>query len=271
MRKLLIAAIAAVTVLAVIGTALAANTYRVHVAGTTVGGKGSITNPITTGIKLGFKVGETDPSKRGTVVEKYSLGAEGIVANGKGAPKCAFNDLNDPGPVPAKCKKALVGTGIAKNAAGPSSDQSLEHSSPCNLKVDLYNTGGGIAIHLDSQSKPPPPSFESNQIGCLLPIDGRYTINAKFVKTRIGGKPATDLRFTVAENLKHPALGVDNSIHTSVNNIFKKERMVAGEEIGFYSKVGCKGNKRTTRATFVTERTASQPPQKFTATKQTKC
>jgi hypothetical protein len=40
---------------------------------------------------------------------------------------------------------------------------------------------------------------------------------------------------------------------------------------GFYNKEGCKGKTRTTRATFVTEQTATQAPQKFTATKETKC
>src|SRR5215210_7185253 len=117
MRKLWIAALAIVGVFAVVGTAIAANTYQVHKAGTTAKGKGSLAHPIPTGIIIGFKVGEEDPSKRGTVIEKYAIGAEGILANGKGAPSCAFDDLNDPGPVPAKCNKARVGGGIAKNAA----------------------------------------------------------------------------------------------------------------------------------------------------------
>jgi hypothetical protein len=267
MRKLWIAALAIVAVFALVGSALATNTYSVSKAGTTAKGKGSLKHPIPTGIVIGFKVGESDSSKRGTVVEKYAIGAEGILANGKGAPKCGFDDLNDPGPVPSKCNKARVGGGIAKNAAGASNDQRLAVSSPCNLDVDLYNIGTGIAIHLDSHSKPPPSTFGTNEIGCLLPIDGRYTIKAKFVKTKIAGVTSTDLRFTVAENLKHPAPGIDNSIYESVTDIMKKTK--SGK--GFYNKVGCKGSKRTTRATFVTEQTASQAPQKFTATKQTNC
>ena len=271
MRKLSIVALAIAAVFAVAGSALAVNTYKVHKAGTTAKGKGSATKPIPTGITLGFQVGESDSSKRATVIEKYAIGAEGIVANGKGAPKCPFDALNDPGPVPSRCKPALVGSGLVKNAAGASTDQSLEHSSPCNLKLELYNTGSGMVIRLDSQSKPPPPSFDSDEVGCLLPIDGRYSINGKFVKTKIGGKPSSDFRFTVPENLKHPAQGIDNSIRESVNKIFLKTRKVKGKKVGFYNKVGCKGNKRTTRATFVTEQTATQSPQKFTATKQTKC
>ena len=158
-----------------------------------------------------------------------------------------------------------------RNAAGASTDQSLEHSSPCNLALELYNTGKGMVIHLDSQSKPPPADFNSREVGCLLPIDGRYSINGSFKKTKIAGVTGSDFRFTVPENLKHPAPGIDNSIRESVNKIFLKKKKVKGKTVGFYSKVGCKGNKRTTRATFTTERTATKAPATFTATKQTKC
>src|SRR3954451_8762384 len=106
MRKVWIAALTATALFAVVGTAFAVNTYSVHKAGTTAKGKGSKSHPIPTGITIGFLVGDSDSSKRATVIEKYAIGAEGIVANGKGAPKCGFNDLNDPGPVPSKCNKA---------------------------------------------------------------------------------------------------------------------------------------------------------------------
>jgi hypothetical protein len=270
MRKVWIAVVATAAVFALVATALANNTYKVHKAGTTAKGKGSLKNPIPTGIIIGFQVGESDSSKRATVLETYAIGAEGILANGKGAPKCDFNDLNDPGPVPTKCNKARVGGGIARNMAGPSTDTSKEHSLPCNLDVDLYNIGTGMAIHLDSHSKPAPGGagdFSSRKIGCPLPIDGRYTIKGKFVKTKIGGVTATDFRFTVPENLRHPAPGVDNSIFESVTDILKRTK----NGKGFYNKVGCKGKTRTTRATFTSERTATQAPVKSTATKTTKC
>jgi hypothetical protein len=269
MRKLLIAAMAIAVLAAVTSVALAANTYKVHKASTTAKGKGTKAKPIPTGVVIGFQVGEEDTTKRATVIEKYSIGAEGIVANGKGAAKCPFTDLDDQAGVPAKCKKALVGSGLVKNAAGASSDQSLEHSAPCNLQLRLYNIGTGMAIRLDSNGQPPPPSFDSNTVGCPLPIG--TSINARFVKTKIGGVAATDLRFTVPQNLKHPLTGVDNSIRQSVTTINRKVKTVGGKQVGFYSKVGCKGGKRTTRATFTTEATSSQPARKFTATKQSKC
>jgi hypothetical protein len=269
MRKLLVVVLALAAVVAVVGVAVAANTYKVHKASTTASGKGSKAKPIPTGLTLGFQVGEEDPSKRGTVVEKYSLGAEGLVTNPKVAPKCAFTDMDNEPTVPTKCNKAKVGSGIVLNAAGASTDQSLEHSSPCNLQVRLYNNGSGMIIRLDSNGKQPPSDFTSREIGCLLPI--ATAINAKFVKTTIGGLPASDLRFTVPQNLKHPLAGIDNSIRESVSNIVLKTKVLDGRKKGFYEKIGCQGTKRTTRATFTTEATASQPARKFTATKQSKC
>jgi hypothetical protein len=269
MRKLLIAVLALAVGVAVVGVAFAANTYKVHKASTSAKGKGSKANPVETGLTLGFQVAETDDTKRATVVEKYGLGAEGLVTNPKAFPKCNFTDMDAELEVPAKCKKALVGTGLVKNAAGASTDQSLSTSTPCNLQVRLYNNGRGMIVRLDSNGESPPPSFESNEVGCALPI--ATAIDGRFKKTRIGGLPASDFRFTVPQNLKHPAPGIDNSIRESISKIKLKSRTVNGEEVGFYQKIGCKGSKRTTRGTFTTEATASQAAQKFTATKQSKC
>jgi hypothetical protein len=267
MRKLSIAVLAIAAVAALASVAYAANVYTVS-GSTTKPGKGSKANPIPTGIKLQFDVTETDSSKRGTVVEKYALGGEGLVTNPKFFPKCKFSDMDSEATVPAKCKKALVGSGIAKNAAGSSSDQSLASSTPCNLQVRLYNNGSGMIIRLDG-GPPAPPSFESNQFGCVLPL--HTAINGKFVKRKIGGVTASDFTFTVPQNLKHPLAGIDNSIRRSVSNVKLKTKMVNGERRGFYEKIGCKGGSRLTRGTFVTEATSSQPKQTFTATKGGKC
>ena len=143
-------------------------------------GKGTKAKPIPTGLKFGFQVEESDPTKRATVIEQYAIGSEGLVANPKLFPKCAFTDSND-ATVPAKCNKALVGTGLVKNGAGPSTDQSLAASTPCNLELRLYNDGDGMTLRLDSNGKPAPADFTSDTVGCLLPI--ATAINGKFVKT----------------------------------------------------------------------------------------
>jgi hypothetical protein len=268
MRKLLIAVLALAAVVAVASVAVAANVYTVHLGSTTVKGKGSKAKPIPTGLKFGFKVEESDASKRATVIEQYAIGSEGLVTNPKNFPKCNFTDLDD-ATVPAKCAKALVGEGLVKNAAGPSNDQSLAVSTPCNLQLRLYNDGDGMTLRLDSNGKPIPPNFESDTVGCALPI--ATAINGKFKTVKIGGVTSSDLVFTVPQNMKHPLSGVDNSVRRSDNKIFLTAKRIRGQRRGFYEKIGCKGNKRTVRATFITEATSSQPSQKFTATKTARC
>lgn len=267
MRKLSIAVLAIAAAVAVASVAVAANVYTVHLGSTTVRGKGSATKHIPTGLKFGFQVEETDPSKRATVIEQYAIGSEGLVTNPKFFPKCAFSDLDDP-TVPSKCSKAQVGKGLVKNAAGPSTDQSLSASSPCNLSLRLYNNGSGMVLRLDG-GPPIPPSFESDTVGCALPI--HTAINGKFVKRKIGGVTASDFVFSVPSNLKHPLTGTDNSVRRSDNIISLKTKLVSGKRRGFYEKVGCKGTTRLVRATFKTEATATQPTQTFTATKTSKC
>lgn len=269
MRKVFVAALTLAALAAAASVAIAANTYTLHKASTSAKGKGSLANPIPTNLVFGFRVGETDPSKRATVIAKYAIGAEGLLANTRVKARCAFTDLDDIEGVRAKCRKALVGRGLVKNAAGASTDQSLSSSAACNLQLRLYNIGTGMAIRLDSNGKPPPPSFQSNVVGCPLPI--ATAIKARFVKTKIAGVVASDLRFTVPQELKHPLTGVDNSIRQSESTIALAEKTINGKEVGFYSKVGCKGSRRTVRATFTTERTASTPARTFTAFKQVKC
>ena len=268
MRKLLIAVLAVAAALAVASVAVATNVYTVHLGSTTVKGKGTKAHPIPTGLKFGFKVEESDPSKRGTVIEQYAIGSEGLVTNPKKFPKCDFTQLDD-ATVPSSCNKALVGSGLVKNAAGPSTDQSLAASTPCNLQLRLYNDGDGMTLRLDSNGKPAPPDFTVDTVGCLLPI--ATAINGKFVKRKIGGVTSSDFVFSVPQNLKHPLSGIDNSVRRSDNLIKLKATGPKGHKRGYYEKIGCKGSKRLVRATFITEATASQPSQKFTATKQSKC
>ena len=160
MRKLLIAALAVVAVVSVVSVAVAANVYKVHLGSTTVKGKGTKAKPIPTGLKFGFQVEESDPSKRATVIEQYAIGSEGLVANPKLFPKCAFTELDD-ATVPAKCNKALVGTGLVKNACRPEQLTSrFRRSTPCNLQLRLYNDGDGMTLRLDSNGQPIPPTSD---------------------------------------------------------------------------------------------------------------
>jgi hypothetical protein len=252
MRKLLIAALALAGVLAVAGVALAQNVYETHVAGGRPIAKGSVNKPVPVSVDFGFRVSETDPTKRATPIETYSIGSEGLVANPRFFPSCTFGQVQS-GPARA-CRRALVGTGIVRAASGPTSNQALAASLPCNQRLRLYNIGNGMAIRLDTDP-PQPPNFDTDQIGCPLSIHD--AIRGRFVRTRIAGHPATDFRFTVPQNLLHPVTGLDTSVRESVSNLPRKVRRarVKGKRrrVGFYEVVGCTGNRRTARTIYESE------------------
>jgi hypothetical protein len=252
MRKLLIGALALVGVTAMAGVALADNVYETHVAGGRPIAKGSVKKPVPVSVDFGFRVSETDPTLRATPIRTYSIGSEGLVANPRYFPKCTFAQVQS-GPARA-CRKALVGTGTVRAATGPTGNQTLAVSLPCNQRLRLYNIGDGMAIRLDVDP-PQPPNFDTDQIGCPLSIHD--AIRGRFVKTRIAGHRATDFRFSVPQNLLHPVTGLDTSVRESVSHLPRKSTRarVKGKRrrVGFYEVVGCTGNRRTARTVYTAE------------------
>jgi hypothetical protein len=252
MRKLLIAALTLVGVIALAGVALAENVYETHVAGGRPIAKGSLKKPVPVSVDFGFRVSESDPSKRATPIRTYAIGSEGLVANPKDFPSCRFSQVQS-GPTPA-CRKALVGNGIVRAASGSSNNQALAASLPCNQRLRLYNLGDGMAIRLDVDP-PQPASFDTDQIGCPLSIHD--AIRGRFVKTRIAGHPASDFRFSVPPNLLHPVTGLDTSVRESVSHLPRRvtTKRVRGKSVrvGFYQVVGCTGNRRTAQTTYTSE------------------
>ena len=71
--------------------ALATNTYKVHKAVYEREGQGQQgeADPDRSR-RSASRSGESDATKRATVIEKYAIGAEGLVTNGKAAAKCPF-------------------------------------------------------------------------------------------------------------------------------------------------------------------------------------
>ncbi|HEU0024507.1 MAG TPA: hypothetical protein VFQ12_07745 [Thermoleophilaceae bacterium] len=270
MRKLLIAAIAAVAVLALAGVALAANVYTVD-GSTKPGGKGSKKKPVAIKLGFDFQVESDDPTVRGTPIERFAIGSEGLVTYPELFPTCTFSQANRDGSIASQCKKAKVGSGLVQNVVGPAASPTVKIF--CNLKLGLYNISGqgkngGMAIRLDGDPKEPPLSDPNDKtINCPTAIHG--AIRAKFVPTKIAGQPSDDLRFTVPPELLHPS-GLDTTVRNTVSTIVKKtaKKKIKGKKrtVGYYSKVGCKGGKRTIQATFTDEQ-----GDVVKATKQKKC
>jgi hypothetical protein len=270
MRKLYIAALTAIAALSLAGIALAANVYTVD-GSTKPSGKGSPAKPLPIQLSFDFQVESDDPSVRGTPIETYAIGSEGLVTYPKVMKTCTFSQANRDGSVDPKCKKAKVGSGLVQNLVGPAASPTVKIF--CNLNLVLYNISGvgkngGMAIRLDGDPKEPPLSSPNDKtINCPTAIHS--AIKAKFVKTKIAGLPASDLRFTVPAELLHPS-GLDTTVRNTISKILKKTGKVKikgkKRKVGFYSSIGCKGGKRTIQATFIDEQ-----GDKFKATKEKKC
>jgi hypothetical protein len=282
MRKLLIPALAAVVAIAVAGIAYAANVYTVD-GDTAPHGKGSAAKPLPVSLDFDYTVADDVAANRGIPVQKYFIGAEGLVTYPEAFPTCSggASGANNPDPAAAAkaCKKARVGGGVIKALVGARNNPTS--SVPCVLNLNLYNLkpgsygsagkigkNGGLAIRIDGDP-PPPPSLDDQFKGQCLAAQ-HAAILAQYVTVKIKGVTSDELRFTVPPELLHPAQGLDVTVRQVASSIAKKTatKKINGKKrkIGFYSAVGCKGGKRSIQVTFV-----SETGQKSPVTKDKKC
>ena len=270
MRRILTAAIAATALLSLTGVAVAANLYTVD-GSSNPKGKGSKKKPRPIALKFDFQVESDNPVVRGTPIKTFAIGSEGLVTYPERFPTCTFSQANRDGSPARACRKARIGAGLVQNLVGPASSPSVKIF--CNLKLNLYNIRGagrhgGMAIRLDGDPKEPALQNPNDRtINCPTALHG--AIKAKFVPRRIAGVPADELRFSVPPELLHPS-GLDTTVRNTISKIARKVRKkrIAGKQrkVGYYSSIGCKGRKRTIRATFTDEQS-----RKFTATRARRC
>jgi hypothetical protein len=270
MRKFVIAAVAAVSVLAVAAVAYAANVYTVD-GSTSPRGKGSASKPLPVSLNFDFSVRDENPDFRGTPIEKYFIGAEGLVTYPEEFPTCSAGtdgannpDLNT---VKRVCKKARVGGGFIFAYGGATNTPTQKLN--CVLELNLYNLepgnygargkvtkkNGGLGIRVDGVP-PAPPALEKQYMGqCALPQN--EAIIAPYKTVKIKGVTSDELQFTVPQSLLHPATGAETVVQMVESAVKKRTAMkrIKGKnrKVGFYSAVGCKGNQRSIQVTFITE------------------
>jgi hypothetical protein len=270
MRKFLIAAVAAVTALAVAAVAYAANEYTVD-GGTKPRGKGTTSKPMPVSLDFDFGVQDENPAFRGTPIEKYFIAAEGLVTYPELFPKCSggTSGANNPSLATVKrvCKNARVGGGYIFAYGGAETDQTQKLN--CVLELNLYNLkpgnygargnitkkNGGLAIRVDGVP-PAPPALDRQFMGqCALPQN--EAIIAPYKTVKVKGVTSDELQFTVPQSLLHPAQGAETVVQFNNSSIKKMtaRKRIKGKNrtVGFYSAVGCKGNQRSIQVTFIDE------------------
>src|SRR5918996_2616703 len=270
MRKFLIAAAAAVSVFAVAAVAYAANVYTVD-GSTSPRGKGTAGKPLPVSLNFDFSVRDENPANRGTPVEKYFIGAEGLVTYPEAFPTCSGGtdgvNATDLATVKRVCKKARVGGGVIRAYAGAEADQTQKLN--CVLELNLYNLkpgnygprgriskkNGGLAIRVDGVP-PGPPALDRQYMGeCALPQN--EAILAPYKTVKVKGVTSDELQFTVPQSLLHPATGAETVVQFNNSSIKKRTatKRIKGKnrKVGFYSAIGCKGKQRSIQVTFIDE------------------
>jgi hypothetical protein len=278
MRKFLIAALAAAMVLALGGIAYAVNEYTVDGNSRPVV-KGSKKKPVPVSLSFDYTVRDLIDANRGTPVQEYRIGAEGLVTYPEAFPACRGDDkgVNKQvfnGAEQACPRKTKVGEGIIYAYVGASIDQTQRE--PCVLKLTLWNVKpgdwgvygkirrkeGGLAIRIDSIANTPPALKEQYKGRCLN--NQNRAILAPYRRVKIGGVASDELVFTVPDVLLYPARDENGNpvIESVVRDVFSKiKRRTARKKIGrkrrkvgFYSAIGCKGNTRLIQVTFVDDK-----------------
>jgi hypothetical protein len=273
MRKILTAVVAASAVLALAGIAYAANVYTVD-GSSSPRGKGKASKPLPKAFDFDYTVQDQDPNNRGTPVEKYFIGAEGLVTYPEEFPACSGGsdgaNNQDLATVKRVCgsggRKAHFGGGIIKAYAGPSQDQTVKLN--CVLELNLYNIKpgnygvrgkvskkhGALGIRIDAVQASIPNLNDEHKGKCATAQN--EAIIAPYAPTRIKGQKADELRFTVPQSLLHPS-GLDTVVQFVESEVRKRTAMkrIAGvnRRVGFYSSVGCGGRQRTLQVTFIDE------------------
>jgi hypothetical protein len=272
MRKLLFATVAAVAVLAVAAVAYAANVYTVD-GGTKPRGKGTASKPLPVSLEFDYTVRDENPNFRGTPVEKYFIGAEGLVTYPEEFPSCPYSTPSGGGAnaqqksvAKQACRKARVGGGIIKAYAGASQDQTQKLN--CVLELNLYNLKpGNYGTRGKVSRKHGTLGIRIDAVQAFIPsLDDQYkgqcataqneAILAPYKPVRIKGVRSDELQFTVPQSLLHPS-GLDTVVQFVESAVKKKvaRKRIRGKNrrVGFYSAVGCKGNKRSIQVTFISE------------------
>lgn len=272
MRKILTAAMAALAVLAVAGLAYAANVYTVD-GGTKPRGKGKATKPLPVSLNFDYTVADENPANRGTPVEKYFIGAEGLVTYPEEFPNCPYStptgggaNAQDVTVAKRACRRARVGGGIIKAYAGPAQDQTVKLN--CVLELNLYNLKpgnygtrgkvtrkhGALGIRIDAVQESIPNLNDEHKGKCATAQN--EAILAPYKPVRIKGVRSDELQFTVPQSLLHPS-GLDTVVQFVESAVKKRvaRKRIKGKQrkVGFYSAVGCKGKKRSIQVTFISE------------------
>jgi hypothetical protein len=244
LRKTRFLVVALIAMFSIAATAFAANTY--DLTGKFPSG-GTKKKPKITGFSFGYTIGD-DAGNLPVVVKAYKFQIAGSrIDTSAVKATCAASKINSPANTTGDdvCPSAaVVGTGSVAARVG-ASGQPWDGVTKCDLKLTAYNAGKNkVALYLEGN----PPT-------CVISIS--QAIDATWKNTSTGA----GLSFTVPDELRHQ-VGLDVAV-VSVQSTWKKKSLKKGKKtIGYFSTIGCKGQRSAT-VTFTGEDGTATPVTKF--------
>jgi hypothetical protein len=226
-RKAVFAAASGACFFAIVAVALAVTNTVSYTAKIKEKTKPAAGKPANIGYTGTLDVGTTDGTQPDTAPLTEIFFAKGIITNGKRFPSCKQSDIDGKTTVPAKCKKAVVGTGVATSNAGtPGKPSSItEH-----LKVTAYNGPKGKQILLAVTNTDGPVGITNRVIPGALGSGG-----AGFA-FKIAFKTPPDLQ---------SQLGIQIALtHFQVTIPATKTVTVKGKKVGYLQLSACPKSKK---------------------------
>src|SRR3954452_3534593 len=245
MRRVVLLAVAVVSILSLAAVAIAQttqeNTYKVQGAVTPKGKPGSKSKPVPASVRFTYQVGEKS-NLQPSAIDRYKISFYGVRSvNGDKFPKCTAEQISNAGNSDAGCPKgSLVGTGTIDNYVYADSDPSgTQGGFPCAKKLNIYNSGkgkGALFVYGDPN--------QCGGVGALpaFPIS--------YVKGDGGG---TALQFDVPKTVLHPISGLSVAVRSVSSTIKKQTVKKNGKAYAYYESVKCSGKARPVKVTFHTE------------------
>lgn len=243
MKKLALAALAAVIAAALAATAFASNVNTITFT-TSPTKSGTKKKPVPISGKFGFKVTDTE-GKRPAALDKLTVFYTGMRINTSRFPGCSAAKIEQ-AQSDAKCSsKALMATGYARNIAGNQADRN-DKSLNCYLTVKLYNSGAGKAALFVKGS----PDEADPDKRCVIQV--ATAIPVSVVRKATGDQ----LSFAIPANLKNPVGTIRNALVETQLTLAKKTVKKKGKRYGYFETVGgCRKGRRTVTVRFDNEGT----------------
>jgi hypothetical protein len=146
-KRIAIAAVAALVMLVAAGTAFAAiNTYQATYS--FKGSKGSASKPAPLSFQQTISVAAVTAGDRTGILHQITTQISGVNFNTKGFPTCTVAQMEKTQPTSdtACPKKALIATGSIKATLGPPASFAATEGTPCDPLLQVWNGGKGKLI-----------------------------------------------------------------------------------------------------------------------------